>query len=105
MNKFQPLARRQLVLVAVFGDRDAADQFHHEVRPAGVGGAGVEHSGDVRMVHHGQRLPLGLEPGDDLGVSMPGLMTLSATLRRTGSCCSATKTRPKPPSPICSMSL
>ena len=36
---------------------------------------------------------------------MPGLMTFSATLRRTGCCCSATKTRPKPPSPICSISL
>ena len=38
-------------------------------------------------------------------LSMPGLMILSATLRRTGSCCSATKTRPMPPSPICSISL
>ena len=28
--------------------------------------AGVEHSGDVRVVHHRQGLPLGLEPGDDL---------------------------------------
>ena len=34
-------------------------------RPA-VGGAGVEDLGDVRVVHHRQRLPLGLEPGDDL---------------------------------------
>ena len=31
-----------------------------------VGRAGVEHLGDVRMVHHRQRLPLGLEAGDDL---------------------------------------
>ena len=29
-------------------------------------------------------------------VSMPGLMTLSATLRRTGSVCSAMKTTPMP---------
>ena len=36
---------------------------------------------------------------------MPGLMILRATLRRMGCCCSATKTRPKPPSPICSISL
>jgi hypothetical protein len=34
-------------------------------------------------------------------VSMPGLMTLSATFRRTGAVCSAMKTTPKPPSPIC----
>ena len=38
-------------------------------------------------------------------VSMPGLMTFSATLRRTGCCCSAMNTTPKPPSPICSSSL
>jgi outer membrane protein TolC len=38
-------------------------------------------------------------------VSMPGLRTLRATFRRTGCCCSAMKTTPKPPSPICSSSL
>ena len=56
----------ELVLVAVLGDRNPADQFHHEVRPAGLGRAGIEHLGDVRMVHQRQRLPLGLEAGDDL---------------------------------------
>ena len=34
-------------------------------RPA-VGRAGIEHLGDVRMVHQRQGLPLGLEAGDDL---------------------------------------
>ena len=63
-EELQPLARRELVLVAVVGDGDAADQFHHEVGPAALGGAGVEHAGDVGMVHQGQRLPLGLEAGD-----------------------------------------
>ena len=57
---------REPGLVAVVGDRHAADQFHDEVRPAGVGRAGVEHLGDVRVVHQGQGLPLGLEPGDHL---------------------------------------
>ena len=38
-------------------------------------------------------------------VSMPGLMIFRATLRRTGCCCSAMNTTPKPPSPICSSSL
>jgi hypothetical protein len=38
-------------------------------------------------------------------VSIPGLSTFSATLRRTGSVCSARKTTPNPPSPICSSSL
>ena len=53
-------------LVAVLGDRDAADQLHDEVGPARVGGAGVEHLGDVGVVHQRQGLPLGLEAGDDL---------------------------------------
>ena len=37
--------------------------------------------------------------------SMPGLITFSATLRRIGRSCWATKTVPMPPSPICSISL
>ena len=31
-----------------------------------VGRPGIEHPGDVRMIHHRQRLPLGLEAGDHL---------------------------------------
>ena len=69
MNKIEPLPRGKIVLVAILGDLDAAHQFHDEVGPAGVGGARVEHLGDVRMVHHRQRLALGFEAGDDrLGV-------------------------------------
>ena len=88
-RKFAAARGRQLVVVAVLGDRHALDQFHDEVGPAGVGGAGVEDPGDVGVVHQGQRLPLGLEAGDDLPLSMPGLMIFRATLRRTGSSCSA----------------
>ena len=33
-EQLQPLARRQLLLVAVLRDRHALDQFHDEVRPA-----------------------------------------------------------------------
>ena len=33
-EQLQPLAERQAVLVAVLRDRHAADQLHHEVRPA-----------------------------------------------------------------------
>ena len=38
-------------------------------------------------------------------LSMPGLMTLRATLRWTGWVCSAMQTVPMPPSPICCSSL
>ena len=48
------------------GDRHAADELHHEVRPARLGRAGVEDAGDIRMVHHRQGLPLRLEAGDHL---------------------------------------
>ena len=53
-------------LIAVLGDRHAAHQLHHEVGPARFGRPGIEHLGDVRVIHQGQRLPLGLEAGDDL---------------------------------------
>ena len=65
-EQLQPLLRREVIAVAVLGDRHALDQLHHEVRAAGVGGAGVEDAGDVGVVHHRQGLAFGLEAGDDL---------------------------------------
>ena len=53
------------MLVAVFGDFDAADEFHDKIRPTGFRRPGIEYLGDVGMVHQRQRLPLGLKPGDD----------------------------------------
>ena len=38
------------------------DQLHHEIRSSRVGRTGIEHLGDVRVIHQGQGLPLGLEP-------------------------------------------
>ena len=61
----QPFREAEPVLVAILGERDALDQFHHEERPAGLGRAGVEDLGDVRVVHQRQGLPLRLEPGQD----------------------------------------
>jgi len=65
-EQLQPFAHGQAVLLAVGGDRDPLDQLHHEVGPAAGGGAAVEDLGDVGVVHEGQGLPLGLEPGDHL---------------------------------------
>ena len=66
----------QLVIITVLGDRHAANQLHHEVRPARGGLAAVEHVGDIRMVHHGQRLPFRLEAGNDLPRVHAGLEDL-----------------------------
>ena len=75
--------------VAIVRERDALDELHHEERPAGLGGAGVEHPGDVGMVHQRQGLPLGLESGQHGPRVHPGLDHLERHLRFTGCVCSA----------------
>ncbi len=65
-EQIQPLPRREVVLVAIAGDRHPFDEVHDEVGPAGASCTGVQHAGDVRVVHQGQRLPFGLEAGDNL---------------------------------------
>ena len=72
----------RLVRVAELGDRLARHQLHHEVGPAGVGGAGVEDLGDVGMVHQRQRLALLLEAGDDLHGVHPQLDDLERDAAR-----------------------
>jgi hypothetical protein len=72
MNKFQALARGEVLLVAVAGDRHALYQLHHEVRPTRLGRAGVEHLGDVRMLHQRQRVLLRREASDHLPAVHPG---------------------------------
>ena len=63
----------QPMLIAELGDGDALDQLHREPRPAGGRRPGVEHLGDVRVVHHRQRLALGLEAGQHFPGVHPGL--------------------------------
>ena len=54
------------LLVAVFGDRDAlTSSITKYGRPVSVAPASST-LGDVRMIHHRQRLPLGLKSGDHL---------------------------------------
>src|SRR4051812_20867561 len=89
----QPFLGGQLILVAILRNLNPAHQFHHEVRtahsdaarislthPSGTFaphvGEGrsegvfcrsrVENLRDVRMIHHGEGLALGLESGNDL---------------------------------------
>jgi hypothetical protein len=55
-----------LPLVAVLRQRHALDQLHREVGHARLGGARVEHGGDVRVAHQGQCLALRLEALQEL---------------------------------------
>ena len=75
-KKLQPLAGREIALVAVVGDGDALDQLHHEIGPTRFGRSGIEHAGDVGVVHKRQGLPLGLEAGDHLFAVHAGLDNL-----------------------------
>ncbi len=83
-EQLQALDGAEIVLVAELGDGHALHQLHDEVRPAGFGRAAVEHLGDVRVVHHRQRLPLGLEAAHHLPRVHPQLDDLEgdATLHR-----------------------
>src|SRR5262249_21743611 len=61
----QPGPQSQPPPVAVLRDRVALDELHHEERLIGRRGAAVEDAGDVGVIHQGQRLTLGIEPGQD----------------------------------------
>src|SRR3954470_9686903 len=65
-EELEPLQSRQLVLIAVLSDLDPPHQFHHEIEPASFGHVRVKNPGDVRVVHHCERLALGLEPRHNL---------------------------------------
>jgi hypothetical protein len=72
-EQLQALLGREMLLVTVAGDGDALDKLHDEVRAAAIRGAGIEHLGDVRVIHDRQGLPLLLEAGNDLGGVHAGL--------------------------------
>lgn len=55
----------ELVHVTVGVDGHAFDEFHHEEGTPGLGGASVQHFGDVGVIHQCQRLALSLEAGHD----------------------------------------
>ncbi len=62
----EPRLNREMMRITIIGDPIARAQLHDEVGAAGIGGARVEHFGDVRMIQHRQRLAFLLETGDDL---------------------------------------
>ena len=65
-EEIETVARAESLRVAVLSDGDAFDEFHHEVGASAVGRAGVQHAGDIGVVHQGQGLPLGVEAGQRL---------------------------------------
>ena len=84
-EQLQPLGDRELLAVAVVGDRDAADQLHDEVGPARFGvvppsktWAMLGWSIIARAWRSASKRAM------TCFVSIPGLMIFSATLRRTG---------------------
>jgi len=64
-EQLQASAGRQEMSVAIIGDFDALDQFHHKIGPPASGRAGIEDVSDVWMFHQGQRLALGLKTRND----------------------------------------
>ena len=66
LNKqIQAFPRRKLRLIAIIGNANATDQFHHEEGTAGLRRTGIKDLGDVWVVHERQRLPLDFESADD----------------------------------------
>ena len=73
-----------MILIAILGDGDAADQFHDEIGPACGGFPAVKDTGDVGMIHQGQGLALGLKAGHDLARVHAGLDDLESNFSPNG---------------------
>ena len=73
-----------MILVAIVGDFDAPHEFHHEERPSGFGCPGLQHLGNVGVIHQGQRLTLGFKAGNDVLGVHPQLDDLEGDLAADG---------------------
>jgi len=94
-NSAKTSAGRQGMLVAIFGDLETLHQLHHKIRPPAFGRAGIEDVGDVSDVPSAPAPAVRPQKrAITLLVSMPGLISLSATRRTTGSRCLARKNHP-----------
>ena len=65
-EQLQPFAGIKFLLIAEFCDWSSFDQLHHEIGSSRVGRSGIQHFGDIGMIHHGQRLPLGFKSSHNL---------------------------------------
>ena len=60
-EQFQPLPGSELAGIAELRDGNAFHQFHDEERRTRLRHTAIENLGDVRMIHHGERLPFRFE--------------------------------------------
>ena len=65
-EELQPPVRYRSYLIAILGDRHAANKFHHKERTATLGDSSVVDLGNIGVIHQRNRLPFGFETGDDL---------------------------------------
>ena len=61
-------------------DWNSLHEIHHKKRHASIRCARIENFGNVRVVHHGQCLPLSFESGDDLASVHAGFDNLQSYL-------------------------
>src|SRR5262249_50718177 len=60
-EQLQPRLRGQGIAVAKISDLNTIDQFHYEIRPSTTGGAGIEDTRDIFVMHQRQLQALGLK--------------------------------------------
>ena len=65
-KQIQSLLQIQLFALAVFRQRNTANQFHHKIGPSGFRCARIQNMCDVAVVHHGQGLSFCFKPTNDL---------------------------------------
>src|SRR5262245_23986068 len=55
-----------MMLVAILSNRHSLDKIHDKVGSLAAGCPGVQHTGDVGVIHKGQSLTLSLKASNDL---------------------------------------
>jgi hypothetical protein len=60
-KQFQTVSSCQLALITELGNGNTSNELHDKIGTSGRGHSGIEHPRNIRMIHHGERLPLGSE--------------------------------------------
>ena len=98
-EEFQPRPHRQPVTIAVVDDGLTGHVLHREVRTAFGSGPAIKIFAMAGWSSTASACRSASKRAITCAESMPGLITLRATRRRTGLRCSASQTSPMPPSP------